>query len=133
MGGKYGNNIIVRRYRSGAIIPVKIELTANHRGYFEFRTCSMENNGQDVTQDCLNQYLLKNANGTARYYPEEVNKIFISYYKLPVGLTCKQCVFQWRYISGNNWGDCGNGTGNVINMFLFIIILVNSLSKILSK
>ncbi|XP_011499356.1 PREDICTED: uncharacterized protein LOC105363384 isoform X2 [Ceratosolen solmsi marchali] len=113
MGGKYGNNIIVRRYRIGAIIPVKIQLTANHRGYFEFRTCPIESNGQDVTQDCLNKYLLTDKNGTVRYYPEEGNRIFISYYKLPVDLKCKQCVFQWRYIAGNNWGNCDNGSGAV--------------------
>ena len=24
--------------------------------------------------------------------------------KLPTGLTCSQCVLQWKYRSGNNWG-----------------------------
>ncbi len=32
---------------------------------------------------------------------------------LPSGLTCSQCVLQWRYIAGNNWGMCPNGTGAV--------------------
>lgn len=31
-------------------------------------------------------------------------------YVLPKGLTCSQCVLQWRYIAGNNWGKCENGT-----------------------
>lgn len=31
-------------------------------------------------------------------------------YKLPEGLECSHCVMQWRYIAGNNWGSCGNGT-----------------------
>lgn len=34
-------------------------------------------------------------------------------YLLPPGLTCYQCVLQWRYIAGNNWGMCPNGTGAV--------------------
>lgn len=29
---------------------------------------------------------------------------------LPEGLTCSQCVLQWRYVAGNNWGTCENGT-----------------------
>lgn len=32
---------------------------------------------------------------------------------LPPGLTCSQCVLQWRYIAGNSWGICANGTGAV--------------------
>ncbi|KAK0162803.1 hypothetical protein PV327_006549 [Microctonus hyperodae] len=112
-GGKYGNGIIVRKYRTGAIIPVHIQLTANHRGYFEFRTCPMANRHEEVTQECLDKYLLNMPNSTARYYPGVGNKIFETFYKLPDDLNCEQCVFQWRYIAGNNWGDCGNGTGAV--------------------
>ncbi|XP_011143909.1 uncharacterized protein LOC105185819 [Harpegnathos saltator] len=112
-GGKYGNGVIVRRYRTGSIIPVRVELTANHHGYFEFRTCAMSYHDREVTQDCLDQHLLRTKNGSIRYYPSPGNQIFESYYKLPEGLTCAQCVFQWRYVAGNNWGDCGNGTGAV--------------------
>lgn len=110
-GGKYGNGVIVRRYRTGSVIPVRVELTANHHGYFEFRTCAMAYRDQEITQECLDQYLLHTKNGSVRYYPGPGNRIFEGYYKLPEGLTCVQCVFQWRYVAGNNWGDCGNGTG----------------------
>ncbi|XP_046834456.1 uncharacterized protein LOC124431076 [Vespa crabro] len=112
-GGKYGNGVIVRRYRTGSVIPVRVELTANHFGYFEFRTCPMIYRDKEVTQECLDKYLLRGENLTARYYPGPGNKVFEGYYKLPEGLTCRQCVFQWRYIAGNNWGDCGNGTGAI--------------------
>lgn len=110
-GGKYGNGVIVRRYRTGSVIPIRVELTANHHGYFEFRTCAMTYRDQEVTQECLDQHLLHAENGSTRYYPGPGNRVFEGYYKLPKGLTCAQCVFQWRYIAGNNWGDCGNGTG----------------------
>lgn len=29
------------------------------------------------------------------------------------GLECANCVLQWRYIAGNNWGMCPDGTGAV--------------------
>lgn len=32
---------------------------------------------------------------------------------LPESLTCTQCILQWRYVAGNNWGTCPNGTGAV--------------------
>ena len=28
-------------------------------------------------------------------------------------LKCSQCVLQWRYIAGNNWGTCPDGSGAV--------------------
>ncbi|XP_076397096.1 uncharacterized protein LOC100878113 isoform X2 [Megachile rotundata] len=112
-GGKYGNGVIVRKYRTGSVIPVHVELTANHHGYFEFRTCSMTYKDKEVDQECLDQHLLHMENGTARYYPGPGNKVFEAFYKLPDDLTCAQCVFQWKYVAGNNWGDCGNGTGAV--------------------
>jgi hypothetical protein len=40
-------------------------------------------------------------------------QVFETRYLLPPGLTCTQCILQWRYIAGNNWGTCENGTGAV--------------------
>ncbi|XP_011296924.1 uncharacterized protein [Fopius arisanus] len=113
IGGTYGKNVIVRKYKTGDVIPVRVELTANHYGYFEFRICRLTVRNEDATQECLDENLLNQENGTARYYPGPGNRIFESFYKLPKTVTCAQCVFQWRYIAGNNWGDCGNGTGAV--------------------
>lgn len=28
-------------------------------------------------------------------------------------MECEQCVLQWQYIAGNNWGICANGNGAV--------------------
>ena len=28
-------------------------------------------------------------------------------------LSCDQCILQWTYTAGNNWGNCPNGTGAV--------------------
>lgn len=40
-----------------------------------------------------------------RYYPGPGTKVFEMHYQLPKDLTCRQCVFQWRYVAGNNWGE----------------------------
>jgi hypothetical protein len=32
-------------------------------------------------------------------------------YQLPKDILCTQCILQWRYVAGNNWGVCKNGTG----------------------
>lgn len=72
---------------------------------------------REVTQECLDQNVLHAENGSIRYYPGPGNKVFEAYYKLPDGLTCAQCVFQWRYVAGNNWGDCGNGTGIISRLY----------------
>lgn len=122
---------------------IRIELTANHKGYFEFRLCPHNSPHNTVSQTCLDKYVLQQARtrdgkthgdepavqDPARYYPESGSKVFEMRYMLPKGLTCTQCVLQWRYfagklffhkysfvklsIQGNNWGMCANGTGQV--------------------
>merc|ERR1712130_26723 len=29
---------------------------------------------------------------------------------LPADMTCSQCILQWTYTAGNDWGTCENGT-----------------------
>lgn len=127
-GGKYGTGTLVRKYLTGTAITIRIELTANHRGYFEFRLCPVNDPRQDATQECLDRHVLQRADRpdrgvegeggegephASRYYPGPGNKVFASKYRLPPQFTCKHCVLQWRYIAGNNWGMCANGTGAV--------------------
>ena len=38
-GGKYGKGIIVAKYPAGATIELTVQLTAHHKGWFEFRLC----------------------------------------------------------------------------------------------
>ncbi|XP_076033601.1 uncharacterized protein LOC143020758 [Oratosquilla oratoria] len=112
-GGKYGTGVIVRKYKIDQVIHFGVELTANHYGYFEFRLCPNNNPRQAVTNACFDKYVLQNVNGGTRYYPGPGAKKFLSKFQLPKGLTCSQCVVQWRYVAGNNWGTCENGTGMV--------------------
>ncbi|XP_046612093.1 uncharacterized protein LOC124301279 [Neodiprion virginianus] len=110
-GGKYGNGIIVKKYRAGSIVPIKVQITAFHKGYFEFRVCPVKQRGVEVTAECLNQNILIGADGKSKYYPQSGPGLVEVNYRLPARMTCEQCVLQWRYVAGNNWGDCGDGTG----------------------
>ncbi|XP_025423907.1 uncharacterized protein LOC112693172 [Sipha flava] len=120
-GGKYGLGVIVRRYKTGQPMIVRVELTANHRGYFEFRLCPNNAPKQVATQACLDKHVLRRVRTKdaddmfheTRYYPGTENKVYEMRYLLPDGMTCSQCVLQWKYVAGNNWGVCENGTGAV--------------------
>merc|ERR1711909_132001 len=67
-GGKYANGNIVAQYTQGSMVDVAVEVTTNHRGYW--------------------------------------NSTVI----LPADMTCSQCILQWTYTAGNDWGTCANGT-----------------------
>ena len=111
----YGRGEIVRTYAAGSSIPVGVELTANHKGYFEMRVCPTNSNARPATQRCLDRHKLQLSDGGGvRYFPEPAwnGKIQLRY-RLPAALTCRQCVFQWRYVAGNNWGTCQNGTEGI--------------------
>ncbi|GAB0099247.1 uncharacterized protein DMENIID0001_150970 [Sergentomyia squamirostris] len=118
-GGKYGLGVIVRRYNPGSDFLIRIELTASHWGYFEFRVCP------DVSgkQDCLDENLLEILSGSpavvnvddasTRFYPRNGSRVYEIRARLPQDLKCESCLLQWIYVAGNNWGMCENGTGAV--------------------
>ncbi|XP_046464103.1 uncharacterized protein LOC124209905 [Daphnia pulex] len=119
-GGRYGQGVVVRTYKMSADIEIGVELTANHQGYFEFRICEHNLAKQPETDECFDRHLLQRVAiegadaHSYRYFPGAGNNVvFRSTYKLPEGLTCSQCVLQWRYFAGNNWGKCPNGTEKV--------------------
>ncbi|XP_055940448.1 uncharacterized protein LOC129970612 [Argiope bruennichi] len=113
-GGIYGKGIIVRNYKPGQEVKSIVELTANHKGFFEFKLCPHNDPKTVATQDCLDQYLLELADGSGtKYYPSTRTGKFVVNLRLPQHLTCSQCVFQWTYTAGNNWGRCDNGTSKV--------------------
>ena len=105
LGGRYATGTIVRRYTTSGTANVIIELTATHRGYFEFRLCPLDQlpTGRDASWDCLNQYQL-NIRGSAdkRYIIHDIaspTKLQMTV-ELPPGLECQHCVFQWKYNTG---------------------------------
>ncbi|KAJ8674245.1 hypothetical protein QAD02_005507 [Eretmocerus hayati] len=58
-GGLYGTGIIVRRYRRGQRIKVLLDLTASHKGFFEFSVCPLQGAKDIETEQCFKQYPLK--------------------------------------------------------------------------
>lgn len=105
VGGKWVTKppTIVARYKAGQWITVKVVLTANHKGYYEFRVCPALSEKVEVTQECLNKYTLEvEGSKDKKYMVSRKDPIRV---KLPAGLKCKRCVFQWDYTANNNWGE----------------------------
>lgn len=63
-----------------------------------------EHPDKDATQECLNLNLLHVVNGSTQYDVEPKLMTVHVNVSLPSNLTCKHCVFQWKYITGNSWG-----------------------------
>ncbi len=58
-GGFYDTGLLGRRYTPGQIIDIEVELTANHKGYFELRLCPLSGDPTVAErQDCFNKYVL---------------------------------------------------------------------------
>ncbi|XP_039257738.2 uncharacterized protein LOC120334321 [Styela clava] len=102
-GGKYSLGLISRIYKSGSWIDVTVEITAQHKGYFEFRLCDWNKPKEIVTQECLDRHLLETNMGFKYSGITKTGKYVVPV-KLPEGLTCTQCVLQWKYNTGNSWG-----------------------------
>lgn len=102
-GAKYLGKI-VRTYNKGAEIPVVVQVTANHMGFFEFRLCKIDGWKSDATQTCLNKTLLtvKESNNVKYKIPRDLQTARLNL-KLPSDLVCSHCVLQWKYVTGNSW------------------------------
>ena len=105
--GKYANGIIVRKYSVGQIMTVVVELTANHKGWIEFRLCQNDDPSRAVPQSCFDKNVLEIVETNSKRYtvPDKdgYTKIKLNL-QLPDDIKCKDCVFQWKYNAGNSWG-----------------------------
>lgn len=81
-------------------VEFKVDLTGSHQGYYEFRLCAKRSASELVTQDCLDQNLLKTNYGTTRVNADKGSVVYSTLYKLPDGLKCDFCVLQWKYVAG---------------------------------
>ncbi|XP_062578270.1 putative uncharacterized protein DDB_G0286901 [Saccostrea cucullata] len=116
-GGLYAQGVIAESYPIGTqYIRVTVKLTTHHKGFFEFRICPHNNPSIPVSQECLDRHLLHiqegdKGSGYTRYYPEKHSgvDIYHLHVEIPPGMTCSQCVFNWRYKTGNSWGTDPNG------------------------
>ena len=124
LGGRYASGVIVRRYRRGDVVHVVIELTAAHGGYFEFRVCPIKHLSptnsstsavpRDPSSGCLDRNVLQVLGGSSggkivssrRYVvgPRAARMHAVDV-RLPPGLQCKHCLFQWKYHTGKYRND----------------------------
>lgn len=54
-GGVFATGTITRSYSEGQIIPVTIDITALHKGYYEFKICPNNNVKKDPSQECFDR------------------------------------------------------------------------------
>ncbi|XP_053382635.1 uncharacterized protein LOC128549609 isoform X2 [Mercenaria mercenaria] len=101
-GGKYATGTIVRHYREGQQITVVIDMTVGHGGFSEFRICPNNDVHKAITQQCLDQHLLATPSGETRIEHGHVTGLLRYKLKLPRGLTCTQCVLQWKWNTASN-------------------------------
>ena len=111
--GKYALGVKTKTYTSGQVIQVKVDITASHMGYIEFRLGKLD--APPVSQSKLT-HLLKLTNGETRwFFTTAETKVYIIELKLPDDVACDHCVLQWWWRAGNSWGcehgKCGLGYG----------------------
>ena len=56
--GKYANGIITNTYEEGQEVEVRIQITANHLGYFQFKLCANNDVSADKDQSCFDKWVL---------------------------------------------------------------------------
>lgn len=113
--GVFATGVISKTYRQGSIIPVVVDITANHQGYFTFKLCPNNDIWQDPKQDCFDRFSLVTGKAAAEkyYISDYMTGMRLVYVHLPHQVSCDQCILQWTYTAGNNWGVCSNGTGSL--------------------
>ncbi len=91
-GGKNYRGTIVATYSKNSPIKAIVEITAGHKGYFEFRICNVDGWEGDATNACFRQNPLKDADGFTRFKYKDGNNTYLL--KPPQDFFCKHCVLQ---------------------------------------
>ncbi|XP_048580553.1 uncharacterized protein LOC5522282 isoform X2 [Nematostella vectensis] len=106
--GKYATGFITKTYTQGQNISVKVIITANHLGWFEYRIGDIGT--PPITNEKL-KHLLRSPSGQTRF-PLDSRTFSTSHdLVLPAELRCDRCVLQWWWKAGNSWGCDGDGCG----------------------
>ena len=124
LGGKYGSHsIIPRTYSSGELVDVEVQITAHHKGFFQFKLCEINSTMTTEEEACFDaeDSIVPFSDGSTEYsitneFPESSGRSDYWYsmkIQLPDKLECDHCVLQWRYHTGNSWGTDENGIGGI--------------------
>lgn len=106
------------------MVNINLTITTNHNGRFAFRICNVhggydtaqDREAAELTEDCLNQNVLKQANVPGAQNPGEIwfyttpgDPMYTEYslwYDLPKELTCdgvsSHCIMQWHWVTMNS-------------------------------
>ena len=110
LGGKYGQGTIVKSYKQGSIIKIKVNLTMNHLGNFLFKICNLDTDKVE-SDKCFTKWPVKLPSGKNYKLKSSANGQFKITLKLPRNLSCNKCVFQWTWITASNFNICPDGIG----------------------
>ena len=113
-GGKFFSDAPQATYKQGQDIELKVVISANHHGRFQYRVCRYSGSEKAaLTEACLDKHVLRmsegeQAPGEVYWYtgPNDSPQTYTMRYKLPSGLTCDgietKCVLQWYWASQNS-------------------------------
>ena len=121
VSGSSGVAAPVVSYQEGQMVRFEVTVTTNHNGRFMFSICKVngathQDEEEQLTQDCLNEHVLKQANvpgaqnpGDQWFYTTPGDPMYNEYtmfYQLPDLLTCdgvdSRCILQFYWVSGNS-------------------------------
>lgn len=106
-GGKFATRVITGRYVKGQRLTLRVKIEAPHGGRFSFGVCPVPNDASErktVTQKCFDANRLINvADGTPYWwFGKRGTGEYTMDFRLPPNVTCKRCVLQWHYETGNS-------------------------------
>lgn len=106
-------------YAQGSVVTLRVKVTANHGGYFQWKVCKVPDNLAGsatatergyVTQRCFDMAPLSLLpQGNAYFLDPTWRPPFAVAVqaRLPSGLTCARCVVQWHYVTANSCNPPG--------------------------
>lgn len=136
-GGKFATKKITGVYARGQKVTIKIKITAPHGGRFSFGLCPVPDGATPaaeraaVTQACLDSNPLKNAvDGTPYWWfgKRGVGEYTMDFV-LPAAITCKRCVLQWHYETGNSCTIPGTPAAHVMSENMVSCATSNSMEE----
>lgn len=108
LGGTFGQGVIVKSYPLGSTVNITVKVTGNHKGFFYFQLCNLDEG--DESDACFERHQIKLADGSDTF---ELTTYRTGYYYIPISLpsnvACKHCVLQWTYVTANAYGVCPSG------------------------
>lgn len=104
-GGKFATDVLAGTYVRGQTIRIRVTVMAAHKGRFSFGVCP-----DGESQACFDAHPLVHAVDGSRYWwlgDRGVGDYDMDF-RLPSDVTCRRCVLQWHYETGNSCGLPGD-------------------------